>query len=219
MGSNDNEAAKELLLSCSACVIPGGHDVPQAASLGENGKATLAAFLEEQGKGIVGICGGAWLLGHGDGRLNHNYCWFPCRFDPNFGDNGLMGMVDVHATKEAVGLFGDGVEGSAYFDESPSMSLIGAPPDAKVLVRYGPNLHPSSFSSAAALQEMGEQKTKGSLAGTAAVVAGHSRSFASLPRVVLIGPHWEVTPGETKRNVVTRAVAWASGRDVDGAHN
>lgn len=74
LGSEDDsgEKARLALAECRACVVPGGHDVAQAASLGTLGKAALASLLE-QGGGMVGVCGGAWLLGHGDGKLTHNF--------------------------------------------------------------------------------------------------------------------------------------------------
>ena len=211
LGSETGSQARSALATCRACVIPGGHDIPQAESLGKLGKEALEAFAR-QGGGFVGICAGAWLLGHGEGQA-HNFRWLPVACDPQFGDNGLEATATIEATPEGLQLLGDGVQGQVYYNESPCMSAVSAGLELKVLAKYAPEIRAESFAGGAALERMGRDKVVKALAGGAAVVSGLCEEFPSRPRIVLIGPHWESTVGVGKHRVVARAVAWAAGQD------
>jgi len=108
------------------------------------------------------------------------------------------------------------------FDESPSMcidtSLSGAEAlfvDATYAKPGVRAFDPSGFD---AIKSLGEKMD--TLIGSAAVIradatleAGDCACASTRGRVVLIGPHFELTEGIAKRRTVVRAVAWATGQD------
>lgn len=55
------------------------------------------------------------------------------------------------------------------------------------------------------------EKARLALAECRACVVPVRARFPSHPRIMLIGPQWEMSPGASKGHVVARAVAWAAG--------
>jgi len=50
------------LETCDALVLPGGGGARQMANLGARGQAKVLAFVKERGRGVVGLCAGAYML-------------------------------------------------------------------------------------------------------------------------------------------------------------
>lgn len=53
-----------------ALIFPGGSGSKQLMNLGETGKIKVREFVQEQGKGVIGICAGAYLLSSTPGYPN-----------------------------------------------------------------------------------------------------------------------------------------------------
>lgn len=213
------DRARADLLRCKCIVVPGGHDLPQATSLGDLGRETCEEAASA-GTGFVGVCAGAWLLGLGDGG-SHNFGWMPVRCHPAFGDNGLKGMASLDATERGRWLLGDAISGQVVFDESPSLMIDERLPGADaftVEATYAaPGVRACDPAGIRAVKKLGSKMDE--LVGGAAVVSG----LCTVPgddlpaaRVVLIGPHFELTSDHAKHQVLARAVAWAAGREPAG---
>jgi len=204
------------LLSCNCIVVPGGHDLPQATSLGDLGRK-MCEQAASAGVGFVGVCAGAWLLGLGDGG-SHNFGWVPVGCHPAFGDNGVTGIASLDATERGRCLLGDAVVGQVFFDESPSLIIDEHLPGADALTvdatYAAPGVRANDPLGMKAIKKLGNKMDE--LIGGAAVVSGVCMvpgDDAVPGRVVLIGPHFELTSGFAKHQVLARAVAWAAGRE------
>jgi len=153
---------------------------------------------------------------------SHNFGWVPVRCHPAFGDNGITGIASLHATEQGRWLLGDAVIGQVVFDESPSL-IIDDLPGANALTvdaTYATGVRSNDPFGIKAIKQFGNKMDQ--LIGGAAVVSGtcmvpgHDMAPG---RVVLIGPHFELTSGSAKHQVLTRAVAWAAGRKPAGCEN
>jgi hypothetical protein len=239
--SGEGRAARSDLDNCVAAVIPGGHDIPQAYALGKLGKAALSSVLK-RGAGLVGVCAGAWLLSEGgvsapvpcapsdtctDGddlrEASHCYGWLPVTCDPRYGDNCFVGPSSLSATSTGSDLFGVGLEGAVFFCESPRMIVLVQDQEQVIVDAMYSQTQPTALGKGL----VGARALRKGLAGGAAVVHGQSHCSLGLGpgRMVLIGPHFELTTDMTgshdhhaseelaqaQQMVIARAVDWAMG--------
>lgn len=209
------DSARLILEGCQCVLVPGGHDIPQAAALGPIGKAALQAVLG-RGGGLVGVCAGAWLLCEGDKSSHNGHCygWLPVSCHCRFADNGLVGIARLSSSPEGENIFGVGLSGQVWFDESPLFVLDDRAVESGVKIDAtfdAPGVQLVTPFDGEAAEKIGPE-TISQLVGEAAVVRG-TPSVAQTGRIVLLSTHFELTSGPEKGEVLARAVAWALGRD------
>eukprot|EP01064_Diplonema_japonicum_P017265 TRINITY_DN25324_c0_g1_i1.p1 TRINITY_DN25324_c0_g1~~TRINITY_DN25324_c0_g1_i1.p1 ORF type:complete len:276 (+),score=32.86 TRINITY_DN25324_c0_g1_i1:38-865(+) len=187
------------LETCCAVHIPGGHDDPAVESLAENGRKEKLLEEMSKGLGVVGICAGAWVLGH-------QYDLIPVKQDPMYGDTGIVGQILLNATPKGVSVFSATVGNMTHFDESPLMTIdAGYEDDVNVDSTYRTRVFESSQTD-----EEAER-----LIGTPVIIRTryqhpHYSSEDRSPRchIVAIGPHFELLPSSNE--VLARATAWVA---------
>lgn len=168
-------------------VFPGGTGNGQARSLGEEGAAAVRGFAEAGG-GVIGICAGGYLLVEGYNEDTRRIELIAARlWDLSNWARGT-GMVDVRAGEGAEPLRMH-FENGAVFERTEGLAAL--PPYAP-LAEFASDVVP-------------EPEGRESMAGKDAIIAA---PFGE-GRVVLFGPHPELTPG--LEDLLVNALRWAAG--------
>lgn len=168
--------AKDDLGKFDVLVFPGGSGGGQSKSLGKEGKDKVAAHLA-RGKGVIGICAGAYLMLKDGGMPLVNGVLVD-------GDNWARGTgrVEIQITKSDV--FPKTTRYAIHYENGP---LMKAGKGARVLATF--------------VSDFG--KIKGAMPGTAAVLAAEYGKG----RIVLFSPHPEESNLEELLHQAARWVA------------
>ncbi len=175
------------LKSYDVVIFPGGTGNGLAASLGEEGGAAVTEFARDGG-GVIGVCAGGYLcaVGYNDGtarvELVNARLW-----DLDNWARG-EGTVDIDLARS-------GTRATLRFENAPVFEPAGREdlPPYETIARF-------------ASDPAGTPTGRESIAGHDAIVAA---PFGK-GRVVLFGPHPELTPGQ--EHLLQRAVRWTAGR-------
>ena len=183
--------------SLDALVLPGGSGSRQMANLGELAVARLRAFVLEQGKGIVGLCAGAYMLSDTPNYLCLHLA--PLAAIDRQHDERGHGIVAFSVTDVGLELLpelaGDGPQ-HIYYYEGPLLVPTRAGDQAEVLATFVTDVHLENDAPA------GLMPGKPLLA----------RAEAGRGRVFLCSGHPEATPG--LRWMVPRMVRWVTQRET-----
>ena len=143
------EIQKGALANFDAIIIPGGSGSKQLNNLGESGADKLRDFVTVQGKGIVGICAGAYFLSSTAGYPNLHLASSIHLDRPHY--NRGRGLVQFAITKNGNKIFPE-LEGKntflQYYDGpvlSQSDSTKGEYTELGVFVT---DIHPDNFAPA-----------------------------------------------------------------------
>lgn len=181
-----------VLQRADVLIQPGGSGSKQAATLGEQGRANIRAFVEGGG-GYVGICAGAYLA-------TTDYPW-------------SLGILDAKVIDRAHWARGTG---DVELKLSPQGCRFFAAAGEKVTCYYaqGPLLAPGGRDDVPDYEELAEFKTEiakngapeGVMQGTTAAALG---TFGA-GRVFCFSPHPEKTDG--LHHFIRAAVLWSGQR-------
>lgn len=176
-------------------VLPGGGGARQMGDLGQSGAAKVRAFAREEGKGVVGLCAGAYMLSDTPDYLCLRLC--PARAVDREHDERGHGIIAFSLTQAGRGFFPE-LRGTAadfiYYYEGPLLVPEAEPAGFTVLATMETDVHLENGAPA------------GVLPGKPLFLTAESGKG----RVFLSAGHPESTPG--LRWIVPRAVRWAARR-------
>ncbi len=189
---NATEIQAGQLEKYAVLIHPGGSGSGQGKALGEAGRAKVKQFIES-GRGMVGICAGAYLA-------SCDYEWSLHVLDAKVIDrahwnrgNGTVAVAMSPRGKELLQI--DQPKIDLYYHQGPLLAPANDPnvPDFEELARYEGEIAKNGAPT-------------GVMPGTTAIALGtYGRG-----RVVCFSPHPEKTPGYTE--LVLRGLHWAIGK-------
>jgi peptidoglycan/xylan/chitin deacetylase (PgdA/CDA1 family)/putative intracellular protease/amidase len=189
------EIALGALDGLDVLVLPGGGGARQMGDLGEVGAGRVRAFVREEGKGVVGLCAGAYMLSDTPDYLCLHLC--PVQAVDREHDERGHGMIAFSLT-QAGGEFFPELEASGpgliYYYEGPLLIPASDPPRYTVLAAMDTDVHLENDAPA------------GVMPGKPLFLSAESGKG----RVFLSAGHPESTPG--LRWIVPRAARWAARR-------
>ena len=97
------EIQEGKLSEFDALIFPGGSGSKQLLNLGEKGKEIVTDFVINQGKGVIGICAGAYLLSSTEGYPNLKLA-SSVHIDRAHYNRG-RGLVEFELTAEGLKVF------------------------------------------------------------------------------------------------------------------
>ena len=178
-------------------VFPGGSGSRQQNDMGALVVAKLDHFVREEGKGVVGICAGAYLLSDTPEFACLRMCGVS-GVDLGHDERG-HGLVALSLTDAGRALFPE-LSGTAtpyvYYYEGPLLVPAASGAAFQALATFQTDIHLENGAPA------------GLMPGKAALVAAD----VGKGRVVLSAGHPEATPG--MRWLVPRVVTWAARRPI-----
>lgn len=193
--------AKEIqngsLDNFDALIIPGGSGSKQLLNLGESGQEKVRDFVENQGKGIVGICAGAYMLSSTPGYPNLKLS-SSIHIDRAHYNRG-RGLVEFELNDEGFGIFPELKNHKLfvqYYDGPVLVQSDSIDGNYIELGIYVTDIHPDNFAPEGITPGktflLNQNKGKG--------------------QIFLIAGHPESTPG--MRWMVPRMARWVSGREL-----
>ncbi|MEN8187501.1 MAG: BPL-N domain-containing protein [Bacteroidota bacterium] len=143
--------AKEIqngkLNEFDALIIPGGSGSKQLLNLGESGKAIVRDFVENQGKGIIGICAGAYMLSSTPGYPNLKLA-SSIHIDRAHYNRG-RGLVEFELTDKGIDIFPE-LKGqrlfAQYYDGPVLVQSDSIEGSYQELGKYVTDIHPDDFA-------------------------------------------------------------------------
>lgn len=193
--------AKEIqngsLDNFDALIIPGGSGSKQLLNLGESGQEKVRDFVENQGKGIIGICAGAYMLSSTPGYPNLKLS-SSIHIDRAHYNRG-RGLVEFELNDEGFGIFPELKNHKLfvqYYDGPVLVQSDSIDGNYIELGIYVTDIHPDNFAPEGITPGktflLNQNKGKG--------------------QIFLIAGHPESTPG--MRWMVPRMARWVSGREL-----
>lgn len=193
--------AKEIqngsLDNFDALIIPGGSGSKQLLNLGESGQEKVRDFVEIQGKGIIGICAGAYMLSSTPGYPNLKLS-SSIHIDRAHYNRG-RGLVEFELNDEGFGIFPELKNHklfAQYYDGPVLVQSDSIDGNYNELGIYVTDIHPDNFAPEGITPGktflLNQNKGKG--------------------KIFLIAGHPESTPG--MRWMVPRMARWISGREL-----
>ena len=179
-----------------ALVFPGGGGARQMNDLGDEAAARVKAFAQDEGKGIVGICAGAYLLSDTQDYACLKLCGVSA-IDREHDERG-HGIVAFAPTEAGIQCFPE-LAGAdlrhMYYYEGPLLTAAQGAPPFEVLATFVTDVHLENGAPA------------GLMPGKPLLV----RAQSGKGRVFLCSGHPEATPG--LRWILPRMVRWAARRE------
>jgi len=177
-------------------VFPGGSGSRQTHDLGDSGAARVCRFVREEGKGVVGLCAGAYLLSDTPDYACLHLA--PVQAIDREHDERGHGLIRFAATEAGLAFFPE-LKGSTsptiYYYEGPILVPSPAPWPCEVLATMQSDVHLENDAPA------------GMTPGRPLFV----RAETGKGRVLLSVGHPESTPG--LRWMVPRAARWVARRE------
>lgn len=180
-----------------ALIFPGGSGSRQLLNLGESGQTLVRDFIENQGKGIIGICAGAYMLSSTPNYPNLKLA-SSIHIDRTHYNRG-RGLVEFELNENGFEIFPELRNHKLflqYYDGpvlSQSNSIEG---DYTELGKYVSDIHPDDFAP------------KGITPGRTFILNQNT----GRGKVFLMAGHPESTPG--MRWMVARMVRWVCGKEL-----
>lgn len=197
------EMKPEILQQFNVVVFPGGSASKQANDMGEEGRDAVRKYVES-GKGIVGICAGAYLC-------SASYRWSLKVID----SRPFTGTVTVDGQKKNLWYRGPetGIEMELSENGKALFGNKGIENHFEVRYANGPIIIPHGEDGLDGYEVLAWFRTensrlepqKGNMVNTPAIISG---SFGE-GRVVAISPHPEKTP--ELHPILSQSIRWASG--------
>lgn len=180
-----------------ALIFPGGSGSKQLLNLGESGKAIVRDFVEKQGKGIIGICAGAYLLSSTAGYPNLQLA-SSIHIDRAHYNRG-RGLVQFELNDKGLNLFPELKNNSLfvqYYDGPVLVQNDSSGEKYEELGKYVTDIHPDNFAP------------EGITPGKTFILNQHRGNG----KIFLIAGHPESTPG--MRWMVPRMARWVCNSDL-----
>lgn len=174
-----------------ALIFPGGSGSKQLLNLGENGKSKIKKFVETKGKGVIGICAGAYLLSSTSGYPNLKLA-SSIHIDRAHYNRG-RGLVEFDLNKNGLEIFPELKNQklfAQYYDGPVLKQSDSIDGNYNELGRYVSDIHPDDFAP------------KGITPGKTFIL----NQSKGKGRIFLIAGHPESTPG--MRWMVPRMARW-----------
>lgn len=182
-----------------ALIFPGGSGSRQLLNLGETGKTIVTDFVEKQGKGVIGICAGAYLLSSTKGYPNLKLA-SSVHIDRAHYNRG-RGLVEFELTNQGLSIFPELKNNrlfAQYYDGPILVQSDSIEGNYEELGKYITDIHPDNFApegiSPGKTFILKQKKGKGN--------------------VFLIAGHPESTPG--MRWMIPRMVRFVCGSELVG---
>ncbi len=180
-----------------ALIIPGGSGSKQLLDIGESGKKIISDFVKKQGKGIIGICAGAYMLSSTPGYPNLKLA-SSVHIDRAHYNRG-RGLVEFELTNNGLDVFPE-LKGHSlflqYYDGPVLVQGDYLGNKYNELGKFVTDIHPDNFAPS------------GITPGKTFLL----NQNAGKGRVFLSAGHPESTPG--MRWMVPRMVRWVCGSDL-----
>ncbi|UMB53730.1 DJ-1/PfpI family protein [Lutibacter sp. A64] len=180
-----------------ALVFPGGSGSKQLLNLGEKGKEIVTDFVVNQGKGVIGICAGAYLLSSTENYPNLKLA-SSIHIDRAHYNRG-RGLVEFELTNEGFNVFPELKNErlfAQYYDGPVLVKNDLAEVQFEELGKYVTDIHPDGFAP------------EGITPGRTFML----RQNKGKGKVFLIAGHPESTPG--MRWMVPRMARWVCGSEL-----
>ncbi len=191
-------SAKEIqnggLIDFDVLIIPGGSGSKQLLNLGDVGKTRIRDFVEVQGKGIIGICAGAYMLSSTPDYPNLKLA-NSIHIDRAHYNRG-RGLVEFELNDKGFDIFPelrDHKLFAQYYDGPVLVQSDSIKGNYSELGVYVSDIHPDNFAP------------KGITPGRTFLL----NQSKGKGKVFLVAGHPESTPG--MRWMVPRMARWASG--------
>jgi len=178
-------------------IIPGGSGSKQLLNLGESGQKLVKDFVEIQGKGIIGICAGAYMLSSTPGYPNLKLA-SSIHIDRAHYNRG-RGLIEFSLNKKGLDIFPELTDHKLfiqYYDGPVLVESDSIEGKYDELGKYITDIHPDNFAP------------EGITPGKTFLL--HQKKGKG--RVFLIAGHPESTPG--LRWMVPRMARWVSRSDM-----
>jgi len=175
-----------------ALIFPGGSGSKQLNNLGKEGQAKVKNFLKKQGKGIIGICAGAYMLCATEGYPSLQLGNVKHIDRPHY-DRG-RGLIEFKLNNEGVTIFPElkGQHQFIQYYDGPIMVPLQEKSSYTTLASYVTDIHPH----------------KGYPSGvTPGKVFMYHENIGN-GRIFAIGGHAESTPG--MRWMIPRMARWVT---------
>ena len=177
-------------------VFPGGGGARQVNDLGDEGTARVKAFVRDEGKGVVGVCAGAYLLSDTPDYACLSLCGVSA-VDREHDERG-HGIVAFASTEAGLQFFpelaGAGLR-YMYYYEGPLLTAVQGAVPCEVLATFVTDVHLENGAAA------------GLMPGKSLLV----RAESGKGRVFLCAGHPEATPG--MRWMLPRMARWTARRE------
>jgi len=178
-------------------IFPGGSGSKELNNLGKTGKTIVKHFIHEEGKGIVGICAGGYLLSSTSGYPNLSIA-SSVHIDRKHYNRG-RGLIEFTLTKEGSEVFPELVGGkmfAQYYDGPVLTQSDSTEGHYQEVATYVTDIHPDNYAPTGITPgktfSLHEEIGKGKLF----IIAGHPES----------------TPG--MRWMIPRMARWTAGKEL-----
>ncbi|UMB62068.1 DJ-1/PfpI family protein [Lutibacter sp. A80] len=192
-----SEIQEGKLSEFDALIFPGGSGSKQLLNLGEKGQEIVTDFVVNQGKGIIGICAGAYLLSSTQGYPNLKLA-SSIHIDRAHYNRG-RGLIEFELTKTGLKVFPE-LENqrifTQYYDGPVLVKNDSAAVQFEEMGKYVTDIHPDNFAP------------EGITPGKTFML----RQNSGKGKVFLIAGHPESTPG--MRWMVPRMARWVCGSEL-----
>ena len=196
-----SEIQKGKLSEFDALIFPGGSGSKQLLNLGEKGTEIVTNFVVKQGKGIIGICAGAYLLSSTAGYPNLKLA-SSIHIDRAHYNRG-RGLVEFELTGAGFNIFPE-LENNPLFVQYYDGPVLVKNDTSKVqfeeLGKYITDIHPDGFAP------------EGITPGKTFLLQQKSGKG----KLFLIAGHPESTPG--MRWMIPRMARWVCGSELVSYH-
>ncbi len=142
-----SEIQNGKLSEYDALIFPGGSGSKQLLNLGETGKTIVTNFVEKQGKGVIGICAGAYLLSSTAGYPNLKLA-SSIHIDRAHYNRG-RGLVEFELTNEGLIIFPELKDNNLfvqYYDGPVLVQNDSTEVKYEELGKYVTDIHPDNFA-------------------------------------------------------------------------
>lgn len=191
------EIQKGKLSEFDALVFPGGSGSKQLLNLGEKGQEIVTDFVINQGKGIIGICAGAYLLSSTEGYPNLKLA-SSIHIDRAHYNRG-RGLVEFELTSAGFNVFPE-LENKRLFAQYYDGPVLVKSDTSKVqfeeLGKYITDIHPDGFAP------------EGITPGKTFLL----QQQTGKGKLFLVAGHPESTPG--MRWMIPRMARWVCGSEL-----
>jgi len=188
---------KGKLNNIDVLIFPGGSGSKELNNLGQTGKEKVIDFVKNQGKGVVGICAGAYLLSSTAGYPSIAMA-SSIHIDTKHYNRG-RGLVQFDLTSQGLEIFPEleGKEMFVQYYDGPVLSQSDSiESDYNEVATFITDIHPDNYAP--------EGITPGSTFGLNENI-GNGKLF-------IFAGHPESTPG--MRWLIPRMVRWVSSKDL-----
>ena len=188
---------KGKLNNIDVLIFPGGSGSKELNNLGQTGKEKVIDFVKNQGKGVVGICAGAYLLSSTAGYPSIAMA-SSIHIDRKHYNRG-RGLVQFDLTSQGLEIFPEleGKEMFVQYYDGPVLSQSDSiESDYNEVATFITDIHPDNYAP--------EGITPGSTFGLNENI-GNGKLF-------IFAGHPESTPG--MRWLIPRMVRWVSSKDL-----